>query len=198
MRFPVGAILSLAASAVSFVLCIKEGDALVGAIAFTVLAGSIVLLAESTRWKVPTVPPVIAAVTVLVGTLVLLYVLNWTEGSGMSQTLSSHIEGVVVWTMTFPAAYMILNAYALAADAVLNRVLAGGFTAFFSIGLLTLVWVFLAIFCFGDLDTKYFFSMETAYIFVNMVLSLVGAGAVSFALRGRGWRLKRIPAEVSA
>ena len=195
MKYPAG--ITFILSAISFALCILEGDALVGAVVFMALAGSLVLLLVSDKWKVSAVPLLIAAVTVLAGTVLLLYVLNWSEGSGMSQTLSSHIEGVVVWTMTFPVAYMILSIYVLVSDAALNRVLAGGFTAFFSIGLLTLVWVFLAIFCFGDLDTKYLFSMETAYIFVNMVLSLVAAVVVSVALKGKSWRLKRIPAEVS-
>ena len=197
MRAPVSEIVLFAATVVCLALCVDDGDALIGAVLFFPMAVSLVLIAESRRWRVPTVVPIICAASCVFMTLVCLYVLNWTEDTEMSQSLHSHIEGAVIWTTTFTSAFLIVDAVVIAADAFLNRIVGGFFTIFVSVGTMTLVWVFLAVFFNDEIDVRYHFSMEIAYIFVNGMLSLFAGIGMAKYLKGKHWSLRRIPREGS-
>lgn len=197
MKAILPSVLLLAVSAACMAMAVSEGDALIAAVMAFPLFTSVALIIEGRRWKVPFIVPVICAAACILATVTCLYALNWTESTDMSQSLHSHIEGVILWTVTFTNGYLILNAYANAADAVLNRILTGALTIFFSIGSMVLVWVFLAVFFNDDIDTKYFFSMEIAYLFVNGILSAVAGILITVKLKGRHWRVCRVPLEGS-
>ncbi len=62
---------------------------------------------------------------------------------------------------------------------------------FLSIGICTLSWVFVSLFCRADLDVVYFSSQEMAYLFVNLVLSLVAFFVIAKALKGKGKFVER-------
>lgn len=44
---------------------------------------------------------------------------------------------------------------------------------FISLGICVLCWVFVSVFCSADLDVVYGSTQEMAYLFVNLVLSVV-------------------------
>ena len=197
MKAPFPEIALFASAVVCMAMSVCDGDVLISTLIAFPMVVSLILIIESTRWKVPGAVPYLCAVCCIVCTVINLYVLNWTDDTEMSQSLHSHIEGLVIWTVTFSTAYLILCAVAIAADSLFNRVLAGALTVFISIGIITLVWVLLALFFHSDIDTKYSFSMEIAYIFVNGVVSLVAAMCFVRRLRGSHWRLCREPREGS-
>ena len=181
-------IVSLFAGLVSLALSVAEGDALVAAISVAVAVPSAVLAYQSFKWAVEPVPCFLSAVTCLAGAFVLLYVFEWYNGDNMALAYS---EGAVAWMMVFPAAYLLLKAIANMSGAVLNRILAGAFVGFLSIGLMTLVWVYLSVFHVSELDVKYWFAQEMAYLFVDIVLSAVSAVAIAHILKGKHYRLAR-------
>lgn len=197
MKAPVPEIVLLAAAVICIALSISEGDALITVVLAFPLIASVALIIEGRSWKVPGIVPYLCAVCCVMCTLLSLYVLNWTEDTEMSQSLHSHIEGLVIWTVTYSTAYLLLSAVSIAADSVFNRVLAGALTVFMSIGTISLVWVFLELFFHDDIDTKYRFSMEIAYIFVNGVTSFVASMYFVHRLKGSHWRMCREPAEGS-
>ena len=191
MKSPVALWVSLAASLVVLVLSVLDGDAVTGCPSFALLFVSAVLLAGSRRFEVPDRMPFVAAAACVVCGAVLIYVLGWTPGCGMGETEYSHVEGVVAWGMTFPTAYLVVYMVVNLFGATFNRVVVGGFTAFISVGLMTLTWVFISVFCYGDLDTRYVSSQEMAYLFVNLVISLVAALVIAKALKGRHYSMTR-------
>ena len=191
MKFPVALWVSLAASLVVLVLSVLDGDAVTGCPSFALLFVSAVLLAGSRRFEVPDRVPFVAAATCVVCGALLIYMLEWTSGCGMDEAMYSHIEGLVAWGMTFPTAYLAVYAVVNLFGATFNRVVVGGFTAFISIGLMTLTWVYISVFCYGDLDTRYVFSQEVAYLFVNLIVSLVAALVIAKVLKGRHYTMTR-------
>lgn len=184
---------SLAAGIIALVLSVVEGDALVAAMAFAVSAVSAALAVQSRRYAVDPVFCLIAAVTCLVSTYILLYVFEWYNGNDMSLAYS---EGFVAWISVFPTAYLLVTVFVNASGAILNRILAPAFTAFSSVGIMTLVWVFISVFFVPELDVKYWFAQEMAYLFVDIVLSAAVAVSAAVLLKGRHYRLQR--REVSA
>ncbi len=197
VKTAVPSIVLFAVTVACMALSLFEDDMLMAAVLAFPMAASVILMAESRRWVVPVKVPLLCAAACIFSTLMCIYVLNWTEDTDISQSLYSHIEGLVLWLVTFTSAILTVAAVATAADAVFNRVLAGSLTIFVSIGSMTLVWVFLSVFFDHDVDSKYTFSMEMAYLFVNGVASLLTAIAVSKGLRGRHWRFKRFQKEGS-
>lgn len=191
MRFPLASSVSLVASVVILVFSILDGDAVTGCLSGALLIVSMILILESRRFVVPDIMPFVAAAACVLGSYLLMEVLNWTPGCGIEENLYSHIEGLVAWGMTFPLAYLALAAVVNLTGAVFNRVTVAGFTAFFSVGLMTLTWVFISVFCYSDLDVRYVSSQEMSYLFVNLVASAVAAVVITKALKGKHYSMSR-------
>ncbi len=129
--------------------------------------------------------------TLVLGTILFLFVLNYTTEPFVDKRTYAHIEGFVAWLIAYPLAYMAMECIVLLFDASLNKILVGGFMVFNSEALTSLMLIAISIFDTENLDTTFMFVDELAYLFMGLVLSLLAAVIICIALRGKRYQMSR-------
>lgn len=179
---------------ISFVITVIglfERDFLVVTYALCALVFNGVLAHVSASCEISTNVSLISMTTLILGTILFLFVLNYTTEPFVDKRTYAHIEGLVAWLIAYPLAYLATECIVLLFDASLNRVLVGGFMVFNSEALTSLMLIAISIFDTENLDTTFMFVDELAYLFMGLVLSLIAAVITCISLRGKGYLMSR-------
>lgn len=151
----------------------------------TLFTGILAHISKSREIK--TTVSIISMVTLTIGSLLFLFVLNYTSEPFVDKRMYAHIEGLVAWIIAYPLAYLATECIVLLFNASLNRILVGGFMVFNSEALTSLMLIAISIFDTENLDTTFMFVDELAYLFMGLVMSLVAAVLTVIMLRGKGY-----------
>jgi len=185
------AVASLFAGLIVLGLSACSGNVFTGVVALMVATVSFVYVVASRRFDLPAVPPLVCAFGCLAALAPLTDWSVWNAGYLGGAGVWNHVEGAGIWLTVFPMSYMVMALVSKYADGRYNRFLAYGFSALLSIGSLVLVWVAVSVFCFPDLDTKYTFTQESAFLFTDCILSFATACIAVRHLNGSGMAVER-------
>jgi len=187
--FSLGAVISVVLSAVALALCAGRDKDLVAFAAAFSLGTSVLILVQSRRWVVPEAVCIVNALTCL--SMCILLMQDFEFIKSMGELEGAHVEGLMYWLITFPTAFLLLSAVVNISGAGFNRYVAPVFVAFFSIAIATMSWIYVSMACAAQLDIVYTQSMEEAYLFINCIMSAAGAFGMTYALKGKGYRMER-------
>ncbi len=204
--------ISMAVAVLLVALGLYEDDTVVTM--FSLIAAVLYAVLIYCGRQVPLDPriPLFSAFIMLIMSLILLYVLNFTgdiyssytydaEGNleavfSSEKKIYAHIEGIVTWCISYPLAYVAVAAIAVLFGSRLNRFLVGGFLVFTSEAFTSLMLVALSVFNKDQLGETFFFMDELAYLFTGLVLSLAAAAVIVRRMKGKGFYLSRESLEV--
>lgn len=152
---------------------------------------SVVLIRVSKEGEVDTKISLISMSTLIIGTILFIYVLNYSTEPFVDKRTYAHIEGLVAWVIAYPLAYLATECIVLLFNASLNKYLVAGFMVFNSEALTSLMLIAISIFETEELDITFMFVDELAYLFMGLVMSLIAAFITCIALRGKKYRMCR-------
>ena len=195
MNDRVGIMASTVIAVAIIAIAVIEDDTIVGMLALFLTVSDLVLLYCEREYKVSAKVPLISAVTLVISSLVLMYILNYDSGAAVSKGIYSHIEGLFAWAASYTIGICILMCISYLFGAVYNRVLVGGFSVFSSMAVMTVIWVVVSIISFDKLENSIMFSDELSYLFVNLVASAVTGIIICMKLKNTHYRMERVPKE---
>lgn len=159
------------------------------ALCSTVFSGIFIYL--SGTYNIKTSASIISMITLVLGTILFLYVLNYTDDPFVDKRTYAHIEGIIAWVIAYPLAYLAIECIVLLFGASLNKYLVGGFLVFNSEALTTLMLIAISIFDTENMDIKFMFVDELAYLFMGVVMSLISVIVMMIVLRGKKYPISR-------
>ncbi len=150
-----------------------------------------ILIRSSGTCEIKTNVSIISMITLIVGAILFIYVLNYTSDPFVDKRTYAHIEGFIAWTIAYPLAYLATECIVLLFNASLNRYLVSGFMVFNSEALTSLMLIAISIFDTENLDTTFMFVDELAYLFMGLVMSVIVAAIMCIALRRTKFMISR-------
>lgn len=172
-------------------LGIYKHDMLVATYSAMSLVFSWILFHESKKYRIDPKVSIISSLTLLVCSLVFLFVLNYDSDPFTDKRTYAHIEGFTAWLIAYPLAYLATECIVILFGASLNRFLVSGFMVFNSEALTSLMLISVSIFSTEHLDKSFMFVDELSYLFMGVVMSLIAAVIMCRALRGKDYLMCR-------
>lgn len=202
---------ALAVDAAMLLLGLYEDDTVVQTYSAIALLLTALLLHSCREGVIDPRVPLFAAFMLAATSFALMYALNFDgaiydtatydpvtqEGEfSTGKKIYAHVEGIVIWLISYPLAYLATVCIAVLFGSRLNGYLAGGFLVFNSEAFTSLMLIALSVTNKDQLGESFFFVDELAYMFTGLVLSLIAGVAIVRSLRGRGFMVSREHLEV--